>query len=116
MKTNLTIVVIAGMLTLAMAHSSQAQQGFESSAGDKKSSTIDQQKTKDGKMYRPSQHTSVVVMMSEHGLEIFSPGARAELGQGEKLVTEPVEHERKIGDAVSDKKSYGGIRLIGWFF
>ena len=81
-----------------------------------KTSEIEQKRTKDGKIIQPSQHSSVVVMMSEHGLEVFSPGATAELGQGEKLLTQPVEHEQRIGEGINDKKSHGGIRLIGWFF
>jgi hypothetical protein len=71
----------------------------------------------DGKVeVEPSQHSSVVVMMSENGLEIFSPGADPELGIGEKLLTEPIEHDRRVGDGTYDTKPHGGIRLFGWFF
>jgi len=114
MKASLITITLAAMLSVASL--GYAQQEFEAAAEDKKSSDIDQKKTKNGKVVRPSQHSSVVVMMSEHGLEIFSPGASVELGLGEKLVTEPIEHEQRIGEGIYDKKSHGGIRLIGWFF
>lgn len=71
----------------------------------------------DGKVdVKPSQHSSVVVMMSENGLEIFSPGADPKLGNGEKLLAEPIEQGRQVGDRHFDDKPYGGIRLLGWFF
>jgi len=70
----------------------------------------------EGVVRKPSQHSSVVVMMSENGLEIFSPGAEKDLGLGEKVLTEPIEHDRRMGDGHYDRKPHGGIRLFGWFF
>jgi hypothetical protein len=102
-------------VSFTVAQTSHAQQEFAAD-GTPKSSAMEQQETRDGKVVRPSQHSSVVVMMSENGLEIFSPGARPELGKGEKLVTEAIEHDRRIGDGTYDTKPYGGIRLVGWFF
>ncbi|MEM1157735.1 MAG: hypothetical protein AAF649_02085 [Verrucomicrobiota bacterium] len=114
MKTYLKTVAI--ILLMSMISSSYAQQQFEATQDERSSSAIDQEKTRDGKIVQPSQHSSVLVMMSENGLEVFSPGADSKLGVGEKIVTEPVEHEQRVGEEINDKKSYGGIRLFGWFF
>ncbi len=95
-----------------------AQQEFRATDSKKRPDVIaepDSSTPKD-RVRPPSSQTSVVVMMSEKGLEIFSPLAPSEWGVGEKTLSEPVEHEGKVGDSNTDRKPHGGIRLVGWFF
>jgi len=92
MKTKLAAgLLVAAVTFVQLGH---AQQELESGTGGKKSSSLQQKEGE--KVVIPSQHSSVVVMMSENGLEIFSPTARPELGIGEKVLSKPAEHDRKI--------------------
>ncbi|MEO0453741.1 MAG: hypothetical protein AAFY98_06345 [Verrucomicrobiota bacterium] len=65
---------------------------------------------------QPSKDSTVHIMISEHGLEVLNPLAGDELGIGEKVVSEAIEQEGRIGDGHRDRKQYGGIRLFGWTF
>ena len=111
MKASFWLFIISGMLCISAV---QAQQ-FESGS-QKRPSAIQEKETRGGKVVEPSQHSTVVVMMSENGLEVLSPGAPKELGIGEKVVSETIEHEQQVGNSTYDSKPFGGIRLFGWFF
>ena len=60
--------------------------------------------------------TGIIVMMSEHGLEVINPFAPASLGIGRKTLTQNIAQEGRIGDENHDRKPFGGIKLIGFDF
>lgn len=63
--------------------------------------------------------TGVVIMMSERGLEVLNPLAPAELGKGEKQVTKNIKvtsGDNNTELTSEDKRTYGGIILIGLDF
>ena len=60
----------------------------------------------------PPRASGVVIMMSEHGLQVINPLAPKELGTGKKMVTESyVVNPTPAG--FDDPKPYGGINIIG---
>lgn len=64
---------------------------------------------------RPKTH-GAIVMMSERGLQVLSPGAPASLGRGETILSANIAPEGRIGDEKQDRKPFGGIQLFGWVF
>jgi len=61
----------------------------------------------------PPKATGVVVMMSEHGLQVINPLAPKALGDGRKMVTQSYVVNPVSTD---DPKPYGGINIIGFDF
>ena len=59
--------------------------------------------------------TGAIYMMSRYGFEVINPGAKAKLGIGQTVLTQPVAAERRIADGTNDTP-FGGIRLIGLAF
>jgi len=63
--------------------------------------------------------TGVIIMMSEKGLEVLNPLAPAQLGKGEKQVTKNIKvtsGDNNTELTSEDKRTYGGIILIGLDF
>ncbi|MEM6822454.1 MAG: hypothetical protein AAF558_11000 [Verrucomicrobiota bacterium] len=105
MKTTALILVF----TLLVSPGIISAQEFQSTTP--KRSGVIQEPSKSGRIDDvPTKHSTVVVMMSERGLEVISPTADPEMGIGERLVTED------LGTNEYDRKPYAGIRLFGWFF
>jgi len=64
---------------------------------------------------RPKTH-GVIVMMSEHGLQVINPAAPASLGRGEKILSQNIATDGRIADEKASQKPFGGIQLFGWVF
>ena len=60
--------------------------------------------------------SGVVVMMSDKGLQVISPFAPAELGIGQKTLTQTVSLDTRAGNSKDDVKPFGGISLFGFEF
>lgn len=65
----------------------------------------------------PPKTHGVIVMMSEHGLQVINPGAPAKLGKGEKVLTRNIAHESpRVSSDTTPAPPFGGIQLFGWIF
>ena len=106
-------------LFLAMAlgvSSAFAQDGrFESSPNKPKEIMQKKPAAVAGEKIQPKA-TGLVVMMSEHGLQVFNPLAPAELGDGRKQVTQNIKNTGPASNPDEDKRPFGGIILVGLEF
>jgi hypothetical protein len=64
---------------------------------------------------RPKTH-GVIVMISEHGLQVINPAAPASLGRGETVLSQNIATDGRIADEKPSHKPFGGIQLFGWLF
>lgn len=60
--------------------------------------------------------SGVIIMMSEHGLQVFSPLAPMNLGIGEKILTRSASLDPRPANPLDDTKPFGGMSLIGFEF
>ncbi len=58
----------------------------------------------------------IIVMMSEHGLQVINPTAPKALGIGEKVLTERIVPQGRTITPSEDPRPYGGLVLIGFEF
>ncbi|NJK91073.1 MAG: hypothetical protein HC904_04105 [Blastochloris sp.] len=108
MKKNLALTVSA----LLVLVSAQAQDGQFVDRSKQPSVIQKKPEVTTGEVLKP-RASGVVFMMSERGLEVFSPVAGRELGQGEKVLTQNIKNTAPASNPFEDKKPYGGIALLG---
>ena len=111
MKTRLVLALALSLLAAPVwAQDYQSSNKTSSSSGSKVQQGNEQNKP--GQTL-PPKATGVIVMMSEHGLQVINPLAPKTLGDGRKMVTQSYVINPVSTD---DPKPYGGINIIGFDF
>jgi hypothetical protein len=111
MNTRLVLALAVSLLAAPVwAQDYQSSNNKSSTSGSKVQQGTEQPKA--GQPL-PPKATGVVVMMSEHGLQVINPLAPKALGDGRKLVTQSYVVNPVSTD---DPKPYGGINIIGFDF
>ncbi len=91
-------------------------QASDFSAPSKKISILKQApEARQGENLKPKA-SGVIVMMSEHGLQVFSPMAPMSLGIGQKILTQSATLDTRAANPLDDTKPFGGMSLIGFEF
>lgn len=111
MKSTLAVVALA--ICTPWLLQAQSTGGFSAPGQDREVRELRPGKPDDLKQIKPS---GVIVMMSQHGLQVFNPLAPASLGTGKKNVTANIAQDGRIGDEAHDRKPFGGLILIGFDF
>ena len=112
MKVCITILAVA--VALFGLSNLYAQDSELRAPAPEEKKKIYQEKSTSSKL--KAKPTGIIVMMSEHGLEVINPAAPPALGKGEKYLAADVSDKPMVGDGQTDKKPFGGIQFFGFLF
>lgn len=108
------MLIAAGMALATLPLSAQDAGGNFTAPGTSRDIREVRPRSPD-EVLRPKTH-GVIVMMSEHGLQVINPGAPASLGRGETVLSQNIATDGRIADEKPSQKPFGGIQLFGWLF